>query len=239
MPSSQVKDHYQTLGATRTASDKELKAAYRKLARQFHPDANRDDPGAEERFKEINEAYEVLSDPKNRKLYDRFGEDWRAYRDAGYTGDEQMPRSGNAGRQYTSSRSSGARTEYNVDGAEFGSLFESMFTRAGGGSRTSRSARFGNALAKGADIEQAIDISFDEAFRGTERRFEIQSPESCPTCGGDGLARGSICPRCDGTGTIARARTIEVTIPAGVESGQRIRVKGQGSPGRNGGSPGP
>ena len=235
--SSQLKDHYQTLSVSRTASDKELKAAFRKLARQYHPDANKDDPASEERFKEINEAYEVLSDSKNRKLYDRFGEDWRAYRDAGYTGDEPPPRSG-ANRTYTSSRSGGSRVEYDVDGADYGSIFDSMFSNSRGGFQTGRSTRFGSSPAKGGDIEQPIDVSFDEAFRGTERRFEIQSPDTCPTCGGDGLARGAICPRCDGTGTIPRARTIEVTIPSGVESGQRVRVKGQGGPGRNGGASG-
>ena len=238
MASSQLKDHYQTLGAARAANDKELKSAFRTLARQYHPDANQDDPGAEERFKEINEAYEVLSDPKSRKLYDRFGDDWRAYRDAGYTGDEPPPRASSSGNRYSSTRSGGSRPTFDVDEGEFGSVFESMFTRTGGGVRTGRSSGFSAMPAKGGDVEQAIDVSFDEAFRGTERRFEIQSPETCPTCGGEGLARGAICPRCDGAGTISRARTIEVTIPAGVVSGQRIRVKGQGGPGRSGGPSG-
>ena len=239
MPSSQLKDHYQTLGVSRTASAKDLKSAFRKLARQYHPDANQGDPAAEERFKDINEAFEVLSDEKTRKLYDRFGDDWRAYRDAGYTGDEPPPRPGGTSRRFTSTRpGSDTQVEYEFDGGDFGSIFDSVFTRQGGGFRSSRSTGFTPSPTKGADIEQRIDVSFDEAFRGTERRFEIQSPEVCPTCGGDGLARGVICPRCDGAGTIQRARTIEVTIPAGVESGQRIRVKGQGGPGRNGGTAG-
>ena len=239
MASSQLKDHYQTLGVSRTASDKELKSAFRKLARQYHPDANQGDPDAEERFKDINEAFEVLSDEKTRKLYDRYGEDWRAYRDAGYTGDEPPPRSGGTGRRFSSS-SSGAesRVEYEFSGDDFGSIFDSVFSRPGTGFRGGRSAGFAPSPTKGPDIEQRIDVAFDEAFRGTERRFEIQSPDICPTCGGDGLVRGAICPRCDGSGTIQRARTIEVSIPAGVESGQRIRVKGQGSPGRNGGPAG-
>ena len=91
MASSQLKDHYQTLGVSRTATEKELKAAFRKLARKYHPDTNKDNPEAEEQFKQINEAYEVLSDEQDRKLYDRYGDEWRAYRDAGFTGDE--PRS--------------------------------------------------------------------------------------------------------------------------------------------------
>lgn len=239
MPSSQVKDHYQTLSVGRTAGDKELKAAFRKLARQYHPDANQSDPAAEERFKDINEAHEVLSDKKSRKLYDRFGEDWRAYRDAGYTGDERTSRANGAGRTFTSARSStGPRVDYDIDGEGSGSIFDSMFSRTGSESSTRRAGGFGSVSSRGSDIEQPIDVTFDESFHGTERRYEIQSPETCPTCSGEGLVRGAICPRCDGTGTVPRARTIEVSIPAGVENGQRIRVKGQGSPGRRGGKPG-
>jgi DnaJ-class molecular chaperone len=238
MPSAQLKDHYQTLGVSRTASDKELKSAFRKLARQYHPDANQGDPAAEERFKDINEAFEVLSDEKTRKLYDRYGDDWRAYRDAGYTGDEPPPRPGGSGGRFTSTGGGGTRVEYEFGGGDLGSIFGDVFSRQGGGFRSSRSTGFAPGPTRGSDIEQPIDVSFDEAFRGTERRFEIQSPEVCPTCGGDGLARGAICPRCDGAGTIQRGRTIEVSIPAGVVSGQRIRVKGQGSPGRNGGPAG-
>lgn len=232
--SSQLKDYYQTLGVSRTAGQKELKSAFRKLARKYHPDANKDDPAAEEQFKRVNEAYEVLSDEKDRKLYDRYGDEWRAYRDAGFTGDEPRTHhrpSNEPPFRHTYQRSASTDT----DDEAFGSIFESLFSRSAGGETTTR---FSRRPTKGADLEQPIDVSFDEAFRGTQRRFDIQSPEICPTCHGDGMVRGAICPRCSGSGTVARSRTIEVTIPAGVTSGQRIRVKGQGGPSTSGGPAG-
>lgn len=233
MVSSQLKDYYQTLGVSRTASQKELKAAFRKLARKYHPDANQSNPAAEEQFKQVNEAYEVLSDEKDRKLYDRYGDEWRAYRDAGFTGDEpRSQRRPGSQPPFQQTHQRGAASD--VDDEAFGSIFESLFSRPGGGTTSG----FRRRPTKGADLEQPIDVTFDEAFHGTQRRFDIQSPEICPTCHGDGMIRGAICPRCDGTGTITRARTIEVTIPAGVISGQRIRVKGQGGPSTSGGPPG-
>jgi DnaJ-class molecular chaperone len=234
--SSQLKDHYETLGVSRTATEKELKAAFRKLARKYHPDANRDNPEAEEQFKRVNEAYEVLSDEKDRKLYDRYGDEWRAYRDAGFTGEEPRNQSRPGGQSpfYRTYSYGGGGTPDEPDDGGFGSIFENLFSRGGGRASTG----FTQRPTKGSDLEQPIDVTFDEAFRGTERRFDIQSPEVCPTCGGDGFVRGAVCPRCDGTGTITRNRTIEVSIPAGVTSGQRIRVKGQGSPSRTGGESG-
>ncbi len=234
MASSQLKDHYQTLGVSRTATEKELKAAFRKLARKYHPDTNKDNPEAEEQFKQINEAYEVLSDEQDRKLYDRYGDEWRAYRDAGFTGDEPRSQGQTAGQPpfYRSYSYEGGAEQ--PDEGMFGSIFENLFSRGGRPSTTEYSRR----PAKGTDLEQSIDVTFDEAFRGTQRRFDIQSPEVCPTCHGSGVVRGAICPTCDGTGTVSRARTIEVSIPAGVTSGQRIRVKGQGSPSASGGPAG-
>jgi DnaJ-class molecular chaperone len=236
--SSQLTDYYQTLGVTRTASQKELKAAFRKLARKYHPDANKSDPSAEDQFKKVNEAYEVLSDEKDRKLYDRYGDEWRAYRDAGFTGDEpkSQSRPGNQPPFHSSYQSGPAG---GVDDDALGSIFESMFSRTGGfSSGGATSTGFRRRPVKGADLEQPIDVAFDEAFRGTQRRFDIQSPEICPTCHGDGMVRGAICPRCNGSGTVSRSRTIEVTIPPGVTSGQRIRVKGQGGASTSGGPAG-
>lgn len=232
MPSTTTEDHYKTLGVGKTASQKELKSAFRKLARQFHPDTNASDPNAEERFKDVNEAYDVLGDEKTRKLYDRYGNDWRAYRDAGYTGDEPVSQA-RPTTHSTRSRAYPSSSTFSASDEGFSSIFESMFSQQNGSS-----SGFRRRPSRGSDVEQKIDVSFDEAFRGTERRFDIQSPGICPTCNGEGLARGAICPRCDGTGTVNKSRTIEVSIPAGVVSGQRIRVKGQGGVSPSGGEPG-
>jgi DnaJ-class molecular chaperone len=228
MASTKTNDHYKTLGVKRDASEKELKSAFRKLARENHPDTNPGNPEAEERFKDINEAYDVLSDKNTRTLYDRYGDDWRAYRDAGYTGNEPAggPRPTTHGTYRQSSSSGG------FDG-DFSSMFDSVFGRG-----ATQGNGFRRRPQRGSDLEQAIDVSFDEAFRGTERRFDIQTPSICPTCNGEGLARGAICPRCDGSGTVSRSKTIEVSIPPGVLSGQRIRVKGQGGASPSGGDRG-
>ncbi len=230
-----TKDHYQTLGIKRTASEKEIKSAFRSLARKYHPDTNQGDPTAEDRFKEINEAYEVLSDTSDRRIYDRYGDDWRAYRDAGFDGTEpeQPTRSARTGT-YSSGGNSSTRFSQTYTDDDFGSLFGSFFGGSSGGTGTT----FQRRPSKGQDIEQAVDVTFDEAFKGTERRFEIQSPEPCPQCKGEGIVNGAICSRCQGSGTVIRPRQIEVTIPAGVTEGQRIRVRGQGGPGSNGGQAG-
>jgi molecular chaperone DnaJ len=263
MSSVQVKDYYQILGVPRTATEKEIRTAYRKLARQYHPDLNPGDHSAEERFKEVNEAHEVLTDPDKRKLYDKFGEDWQRYRDAGFTGDENFapPGAGGRGRSatfdpndfsrwYTSE--GGGGTEYTFYGSgdsdsSHSDFFETLF----GGSRGSRFGGFdfGGGFGtrtqtrtprprRGEDAEVPVEISFDEAFRGTTRQIQLQVSEECPTCHGLGEVRGQICPTCDGSGTVRRTKTLEVSIPAGIASGKRVRMAGQGGPGLNGGEPG-
>ena len=229
MPTT-TQDHYQTLGVSRTATQKEIKTAFRQLARKHHPDTNKNDPQAEERFKQVNEAYEVLSDEADRRIYDRYGDDWRAYRDAGFDGTEPQPSTrrpnspgaGTRGTSYTP-------TSFDSDDS-FGSMFGSLFGQASGAA-----GGFQQRSRKGQDIEQRVEVTFDEAFRGTERRFEVQTPETCSLCHGEGMVRGGICPRCSGAGTIMRPHKIDVTIPAGVTSGQRIRVRGKGGPGIGGG----
>ena len=258
----QFRDYYQTLGLARDADEKAIRTAYRKLARQHHPDLNPNDAAAEERFKEITEAYEVLTDADKRKLYDRFGEDWQRYRDAGFTGDEPAGRSGGTrstfdpndfGRWYTGQSGSqadrGTRTEWTYndinldddDGSGFSDFFQTLFGGARGressrGRTTTRSFR--QQPQRGQDAEVAVEVTFDEAFRGTTRTVQLQTQDICPTCNGTGLVRDTTCPTCDGTGYVTRTKTLEVTIPPGVATGSRIRVAGQGSPGLSGGPSG-
>jgi DnaJ-class molecular chaperone len=269
MPTVQFKDYYETLGVPRTADEKAIRTAYRKLARQHHPDLNPGDKEAEERFKEINEAHEVLTDPDKRKLYDRFGEDWQRYRDAGFTGDEQFTSPGPAGRagrsgptfdpsdfnRWYSSQDGGAGgyTFYTTDEGDdsHSDFFETLF--GGRGSPFDRFGGFGGGFAstrtrgraqpatrprRGEDAEVPVEISFDEAFRGTTRQIQLQVSEPCPTCGGTGEVRGQECPTCDGTGMVRRTKTLEVSIPAGIATGKRVRMAGQGGPGLNGGPAG-
>ncbi|NJN16280.1 MAG: J domain-containing protein [Oscillochloris sp.] len=180
-----MKDHYQVLGVNRNASDQEIKQAYRKLARKYHPDINPGDKAAEARFKEINEAYEVLSDQEKRTKYDRFGSDWRRYEQAGGMG-------------------------YEYGGAtDFSDIFETLF-----GGRGGRPGNAGfNVRMNGQDVEESVEITLEEALNGTERRIQFANPNGSP-------------------------RTINVKIPAGVDSGNRVRVPGEGAPGMNGGARG-
>lgn len=240
MPASQTKDYYKTLGVDRAADDKAIKAAFKKLARKYHPDLNKTDPSAEDRFKDLNEAFNVLSDPSSRKLYNRYGADWERYRDAGFTGDEPAggARMHDAGWPAGSPDGAGGRT-FRFDSSEnpagFQDFAQSLFGNARGGDL------FGSPRARkrrGEDMEVNVEISFDEAFKGAVRRLDIQTPDLCSTCGGAGFVRQAPCPTCDATGTITRAKTIEVKIPAGVNTGSRIHVAGQGGPGTAGGSRG-
>jgi DnaJ-class molecular chaperone len=244
MPTVQFKDYYKTLGVERSADEKTIRAAFRKLARKHHPDINPGDKKAEERFKEINEAFEVLSDPEKRKMYDRFGEDWQRYRDAGFTGNEPAG-SGRPGAsfedidfaQWFTGQPQGDqsfRVEYGDNAGGFSDFFQTLF----GGRGRQRGGGFAAPFStrrRGEDIEVAVEVSFDEAFRGAARQFQVQTHEPCSTCHGTGLARGATCPTCDGTGVVPRAKAIEVKIPAGVATGSRIRVAGQGGAGQNGG----
>ncbi len=244
MPKVDFKDYYDTLGISRGASESEIKAAFRKQARKHHPDVNPGDANAEERFKDVNEAYEVLSDADKRKLYDRYGEEWQRYKEAGYTGDEPQ----NAGRRTTSEdfgtwftgNSGGfSNADFGSSGGDHSDFFETLFGNFGGGRRgTETFTRSTPRPRRGQDIDAEVEVTFDEAFRGTTRRFDIQAEEVCPTCGGSGLVRNQICPTCDGAGYIPRIKTIEVKIPAGVTNGSRIRVAGQGGAGEAGGPSG-
>ncbi len=245
MPSVQFKDYYKTLGVPKTATEKDIKAAYRGLAKQYHPDRNPGDLKAEERFKEINEANEVLTDPAKRKLYDRYGDDWQHYRAAGYTGSEPRTRSASGssasgddfGAWFARQNGSTSRfddgvfqTEYRSGSGGFSDFFQTLF---GGGGRTP-TRNVPPRRQKGTDLEVDITVTFDEAYRGSTRTFDVQSEEICSTCGGTGYVRENPCPTCDATGRVAQVRQIEVKVPAGVATGSKVRVRGQGNSGEGG-----
>src|SRR3990172_6698590 len=244
------RDYYEILGVNRNASSDELKAAFRRLARQYHPDVN-DSSDAEERFKELNEAYAVLSDTDRRAAYDRFGH-------GGVKG------------------AGGA--DFTVDFSDFADIFSDLFGFGGFG-RSTRRAR--NAPRRGADLPYRLDLTFEEAVFGVDKEIEITRDEICVTCSGSGAEPGTspvrcttcngagevrqvrqtilgsmvqvaTCPTCNGAGeTITppchtcqgrgverRTRRKVVSIPAGVDSGTQIRLAGEGQPGVNGGPPG-
>ena len=231
------RDYYQTLGVKRDASEKEIRTAFRKLARQHHPDVNKDDAKAEARFKEVNEAHEVLSDPEKRKMYDRFGADWQRYQQAQAAGHNVSPDDFSqwfTGR--TAGGQGGPRVEYRDfgDGGEFSDFFETLFGRQGG-TRRGRNGAGGPIPRRGEDQEVEAELTLEEADRGSTRMVSLQSPTVCPTCGGGGVKDHRRCPTCGGEGYTLQNRRLEARIPAGVADGARIRLAGQGGPGFAGG----
>jgi DnaJ-class molecular chaperone len=228
-------NHYELLGVKRDASDKEIRTAYRKLARKYHPDVNPGDKTAEAKFKQINAAYEVLSDADKRKKYDKYGDRWELADQL----EEQQRQQANAGEWFRTAqqgRRSGAGTttgggggfkmpDLDLNGGDFGELFGNIFRR---GSKP--------ATRKGEDLEHPIEVTLEEAYHGTTRTLSIQTTEPCVGCNGTGLAGDAICQVCDGTGGITKPRKLEVKIPAGVKTGSRVRIAGEGQPG-SGGAP--
>jgi molecular chaperone DnaJ len=217
------KDYYQILGVSRNASEKEIKQAYRRLARKHHPDLNPNDKSAEAKFKEINAAYEVLSDPEKRKKYDQFGDQWQ------YA--EQFAKSGGQERARWDFSKGGTTFEYG-DLSGFGDIFSSLFGDAGIGSRMKRGPQ------RGQDIESPIEVSLEEAYHGSKRVIQLQTEEPCTACGGTGRVGNRVCTICSGAGGKVIPKRLEVKIPAGVRDGSRIRIAGEGSPGRAEGNKG-
>ncbi len=224
-----AKDFYEVLGVARSATEKEIKAAYRKLARKYHPDVNPGDKAAEARFKEINQAYEVLSDPEKRKKYDRWGDQWELADQFEAAGARPGANPfGRGGAPFGGPRDNGEGDLF----GDFGSIFETLFRRERGGPRGAGASR------RGQDVETPVEISLEEAFHGTTRTLNLQTPEPCRTCGGSGEIAGAICHACEGMGTAIKLRRLEVRIPPGVKTGSRVRVAGEGRPGIGGGPPG-
>ncbi|MGQ9545606.1 MAG: DnaJ C-terminal domain-containing protein [Dehalococcoidia bacterium] len=218
-----AKDYYQILGVSRNASEREIKQAYRRLARQYHPDLNPGDKSAEAKFKEINSAYEVLSDPEKRKKYDQFGDKWE------YA--EQFAKSGGPGGVRWDFSKGGTTFEYG-DLSGLGDIFSTLFGDSGIGFKTNRGPQ------RGQDIESPVELTLEEAYHGSTRLMQLQTEEPCTACGGTGRVGNRRCTMCNGTGRKVISKRLEVKIPAGVRDGSKIRIVGEGGPGRAGGSNG-
>lgn len=216
-------DYYEILGVSRDADEKKIKAAYRKLARKWHPDlhSGKDKEAAEEKFKAINEAYEVLSDPEKRSKYDRLGANWR-------TGDSFDPSSGMDGVNFYST---GNINPEDLQG--FSDFFTTMFGNRTAGSR--RSQPFRDVPVRGQDVDSQIELTLEEAYKGVAKSFSLATNAICPECRGQGIVDRNFCRGCGGTGSVRQVRTLEVKIPVGVFEGSRIRLKGQGGEGISGG----
>ena len=253
----QKRDYYEVLGVSRGASEDEIKKAYKKMARKYHPDLNPGDKTAEEKFKEVNEAYEVLSDADKKARYDQYG----------HAGVDPTFGAGGFGGGFDGS----------FDFGDLGDIFGSFFGGGfGGGRRTNP-----NAPQRGESIRMSIAISFEEAAFGCEKAVTVERYETCDTCHGNGCAPGTspeVCPDCHGTGTVQvrrqtpmgvfatsspcpkcggkgriihqpckdcrgsgmvrKKKTIQASIPAGIDNGQTISIRGQGNAGKNGGPAG-
>ena len=253
----QKRDYYEVLGVSRGASEDEIKKAYKKMARKYHPDLNPGDKTAEEKFKEVNEAYEVLSDADKKARYDQYG----------HAGVDPNFGAGGFGGGFDGS----------FDFGDLGDIFGSFFAGGfGGGRRTNP-----NAPQRGESIRMSIAISFEEAAFGCEKAVTVERYETCDTCHGNGCAPGTspeVCPDCHGTGTVQvrrqtpmgvfatsspcpkcggkgriihqpckdcrgsgmvrKKKTIQASIPAGIDNGQTISIRGQGNAGKNGGPAG-
>ncbi len=218
------KDYYATLGIAKGAPKKDIRTAYRKLAREHHPDVNPGDKASEARFKEINAAYEVLSDDDKRKKYDKYGDQWEHADQI-----EEMQRQRGAGGQrgsqayrYAGPDGGNVRFEFGdlsgLDGsADLGSLFGNIFGRRG--------------QAQRQQTEAAIEVTLEEALRGTTRAVQLMSESPCASCSGQGRIGDAVCHVCEGAGVIVKPRRIEVKIPAGVDTGSRVRIAGEGGTG--------
>ena len=217
------KNYYDLLGIKRDASQQEIKQAYRRLARKHHPDVNPNDKSAEAKFKEINEAYEVLSDKEKRQKYNQFGDQWQHADQFAQAGWQQAPQ-----WDFGSSGGRGGTT-FHFSGGSIDSLFDELLR--GGGADTFRRR---SQPRRGQNIESPLEITLEEAYHGTKRTLSLQVDEPCASCGGTGRIQNVPCSACRGAGVVRNIKRIEVKIPAGVNNGSRVRIAGKGQPGYGG-----
>jgi curved DNA-binding protein len=221
----EFKDYYKTLGVPRTASHDDIRKAFRTLARKYHPDVAKDKKSAEEKFKEINEAYEVLGDAEKREKYDQLGADWKD------GGSRPPPGAGGEAYRTHSWRSGPGAENFEFGGTGFSDFFEQFFSGR-------RGATAQPETEKGQDVEGVIMVTLEEAMRGAIRPISMRRNTVCPDCHGSGVQGRKVCPRCGGEGQVSVTQNYKVKIPPGVRDGQRLRVSGQGEPGQAGGPPG-
>jgi molecular chaperone DnaJ len=214
------KDYYSILGVKRGATEQEIKQAYRRLARKFHPDVNPGDRNAESRFKEINEAYEVLSDKEKRAKYDRYGDQWQYADQFAKAGGQQTP--------FWDFRPGGSQG-FQFQEGDVETLFGDFFDAFGAGTSRRR-----GRPRRSLDVEQPVEVTLEEAYQGTSRILSMETGEPCPTCRGTGRIQNVLCSTCRGSGVVPRLQRIEVKVPAGVTDGSRVRVAGKGPPGYDG-----
>ena len=226
----EFKDYYKILGVSRTASDEEIRKAFRKLAREYHPDVAKNKAEAEERFKDINEAYEVLSDREKRQKYDALGEDWKR---AGAFGPRTArPGGGRMGRDIP-------REDFEFGGTGFSDFFEQFFgSFAGRGFGFGRRPSSDEAVMRGRDVEADILVTLHEAMNGSVRRVTLRHNARCERCGGMGRTQMGQCSECEGEGIVSKIQNYQVKIPPGVREGQRLRLAGHGESGLGGGPAG-
>jgi len=209
------KDYYSILGVNREASEREIKQAYRRLARKHHPDVNPGDKSAEATFKQINEAYEVLSDKEKRQKYDQFGDQWQYADRSAQAGWQQTP--------FWNFSQAGGAQRFHFEEADLGSLFDDLF-RSGTRSRRARPRR-------GQNVDYPVEVTLEEAYHGTKRTLALRSENSCSGCQGTGHIQNMPCSVCRGSGVVSAVKRLEVKIPSGVKEGSRVRIAGKGKPG--------
>lgn len=251
---SDKRDYYEVLGVSKSASDAEIKSAFRKLAKKYHPDLNKDDPTAADKFKEAQEAYEVLSDENKRKQYDQFG---------------------HAGVNNAAGGFGGSGFGFDASDIDLGDIFDSFFGGGFGGFGSAGARSSGPRRQDGSDVLRRMNITFEDAIYGCEKDLELDVVEECSTCDGNGGLNSKSCNKCHGSGTITteqhtilgsflskttcpdchgtgktyekecpdcrgkgqvkKHKTLTINVPAGIATGDRLRIAKKGSPGVNGG----